>query len=225
MIAAGPIGRDPAQRLARNELSRAIYHQHSLPRTVERFVLTMLQRLFGAASQVTPGGWWTVVALVALAVAVGAAVVRLGPLARSARGAGPARDPGSRARTAQQLRDDSATSAAEGDYSTAILQRVRAIVASCEERGILVPDAGRTADELATQAGARFPGQRAGLAAAARLFDQIRYGDGVGTLDGYERLRDLDATLATRQPEPMTGQVATGARAAGARAAGAGATP
>ena len=221
MIATSPIGRDPAQRLARNELSRAIYHQHSL----ERFVLTKLEHIFGAASRVTPGGSWTVVALVALAVAAGAAVaVRLGPLARSARGAGPARDPGSRARTARQLRDDSAASAAEGDYSTAILQRLRAIVASCEERGILAPDAGRTADELATQAGGRFPGQRAALAAAARLFDQIRYGGGAGTLDGYERLRDLDATLAARQPEPLTAQAATGALAAGAPAAGAGAT-
>lgn len=222
MIAVGPIGRAPAQRLARDELSRAIYHQQSLPRAVMHFVLTLLQRFFGAAGQVTPGGWWTVVAMVALAVAAVAGVaVRLGPLARSARGAGPARGPGSRARTARQLRDTSAASAAEGDYSTAILQRLRAIVASCEERGILAPDAGRTADELATQAGARFPGQHAALAAAARLFDQIRYGDGVGTHDGYERLRDLDATLATLQPEPMTGQAATGARAAGARAAGA----
>lgn len=219
MITVGPIGRAPAQRLAREELSRAIYHQQSVPQAVMHFVLSLLQRIFGAAGQVTPGGWWTVVALVALAVAGGAAVaVRLGPLARSARGAGPARDPGSRARTARQLRDASAVSAAGGDYSTAILQRLRAIVASCEERGILAPDAGRTADELATQAGARFPGQRAALAAAARLFDQIRYGDGVGTLDGYERLRDLDATLAALQPEPTTGQAATGARAAGATA-------
>ncbi len=216
MIAAGPIGRDPAQRLARDELSRAIYHRQSLPQAVGHFALTLLQRFFDAVSQVTPGGWWTVVALVALAVAAGSAVaVRLGPLARSARGAGPARDPGSRAQTARQLRDASAASAAEGDYSTAILQRLRAIVASCEERGILAPDAGRTADELATQAGASFPGQRAGLAAAARLFDQIRYGDGAGTLDGYERLRDLDATLATLQPEPVSGQAASGARAAG----------
>ncbi len=216
MIAVGPINRDPAQRLARDELSRAIYHQQSLPRAVGHFVLTLLQRFFEAASQVTPGGWWTVVALVALAVAAGGAIaVRLGPLARSARGAGLARDPGSRAQTAWQLRDDSAASAAEGDYSTAILQRLRAIVASCEERGILAPDAGRTADELATQAGASFPGQRADLAAAARLFDQIRYGDGVGTPDGYERLRDLDATLVTVQPEPMSGPAVSGARAAG----------
>jgi hypothetical protein len=210
VIAAGPIGRDPAQRLARNELSRAIYHQQSLPQAVERFVLTLLRHLFGAASQATPGGWWTVVALVALAVAVGTAVaVRLGPLARSARGTGPARDPGSRGRTARQLRDASAASAAEGDYSTAILQRLRAIVASCEERGILAPDPGRTADELATQAGARFPGQRGGLAAAARLFDQIRYGDSDGTFDGYKRLRDLDAALTALRPEPVAGAEAT----------------
>lgn len=214
VIGAGPIGRDPAQRLARDELSRAIYHQQSLPQVVERFVATLLRRLFEDASQVTPGGWWTVVALAALAVAVGTAVaVRLGPLARSARRAGPARDPGSRGWTAQQLRDASAASAAEGDYSTAILQRLRAIVASCEERGILAPDAGRTADELATQASTRFPAHRAGLATAARLFDQIRYGDGHGTLDGYKRLLDLDVTLTALRPEPVAGQPAAGVAA------------
>ena len=62
--------------------------------------------------------------------------------------------------TARQLRDASAACAAEGDYSTAVLQRLRAIATSCEERGILVPDAGRTADELAMQAGALLPGPR-----------------------------------------------------------------
>lgn len=221
MIAVGPIGRAPAQRLARDELSRAIYHQHSLPQAVGHFVLSLLQHLFSAVSRAAPGGWWTVVALAALAAVAGAAVaVRVGPLARSARGAGPARDPGTRALTARELRDASAASAADGDYGNAILGRLRAIVASCEERGILAPDAGRTADELAAQAGARFPGHRAGLAAAARLFDQIRYGDGVGTLEGYERLRDLDAALAALQPEPVAGQQAAGARAVGLPAAG-----
>jgi hypothetical protein len=216
VIAAGPIGRDPAQRLARDELSRAIYHQQSLPQAVVHFVLTLLRRIFGAASQVTPGGGWTLVALVALMVIVGTAVaVRLGPLARSARGTDPARDLDSRGQTAKQLRDASAASAAAGDYSTAILERLRAIVASCEERGILAPDPGRTADELATQVGGRFPGQRGGLAAAARLFDQIRYGDSDGTFDGYKQLRDLDDTLTALRPEPVTGQVAAGTRAAG----------
>lgn len=214
VIAAGPIGRQPAQRLAREELSRAIYHQQSLSQLIERYLVAPLRHLFTGASDVTPGGWWTVVALAALVVvAVAAVVVRLGPIARSARAAGPARDPGSRSWTARQLRDAAAASAADGDYSTAILQRLRAIVAACEERGILAPDPGRTADELATQASARFPRQRADLAAAARLFDQIRYGDGDGTLDGYQRLSDLDAALTTLRPEPVAEQPAVEAGA------------
>lgn len=198
MIAAAPIGRDPARRLARRELSKAIYHQTSLPQEVIGAVERFLQRIFSGGSQVTPGGWWSLIALAALAVAVVAVIAsRVGPLAGSGRrGAQMAAADGARPLTARQLREQAAARAAEGDYSTAILQRLRAIALSCEERGILVPDAGRTADELAAQAGARFPGQVAGLAEAARLFDRIRYGYGTGTPAGYERLRDLDDALA-----------------------------
>jgi len=198
----GPIGRDAAERLARDELSKAIYHQpQSLPARVSHYIGQLLQRLFSAAASAAPGGWWTVVALAALVVvAVSVIAVRLGPLAKTARTTGRAWDPGPEAMTARQLRDASAASAADGDYSTAILQRVRAIVVSCAERGILTADAGRTADEVAAQAGERFPGQRGGLAAAAASFDQIRYGGGAGTRDGYERLCALDATLGTVAP-------------------------
>jgi Domain of unknown function (DUF4129) len=201
VIAAGPIGRNAAQRLARDELSKAIYHQPQpfLARIAD-FISALLDRLFAAASSAAPGGWWTIVALVALVVVPGSVIaLRVGPLARSARTAGPALDAASRAMTARELRDAAAASAAEGDYSTAILQRLRAVVASCEERGILSAGAGRTANEAAAQAGARFPGQRAELVAAARSFDRIRYGGGTGTRDGYERLCALDAALTTVQ--------------------------
>jgi hypothetical protein len=198
----GPIGRGAAQRLARDELSKAIYHHpESLPARIVHDLENLLSRLFGGAASASPGGWWTVVALAALLVAaVSVIAVRLGPLARSARSGGPAWDPGARAMTARELRDASAARAAEGDFSTAILQRVRAIVVSCEERGILTADAGRTADEIAARAGARFPAQRAALLDAARAFDQIRYGGEAGTRDGYERLCGLDAALASLQP-------------------------
>jgi hypothetical protein len=203
----GLIGRDAAQRLARDELSKAIYHQpQSLPARVAHSIEELLARLFSAAASATPGGWWTVVALAALVVAAGSVIaVRLGPVARSARTTGPAWDPGPGAMTARELRDASAASAADRDYSTAILQRVRAIVVSCEERGILTADAGRTANEVAAQAGERFPRQHAELAAAARSFDQIRYGGGAGTHDGYERLCALDAALATLRPMAAPG--------------------
>ena len=203
MITSGPIGRDAAQRLARHVLSKAIYHQpQSLPARIAHFIGELLHRLFSAAASATPGGWWTVVALAALVVAAGSVIaLRLGPLARSARTTGPAWDPGPLAMTARELRDASAASAADGDYSTAVLQRVRAIVVSCEERGILTADAGRTANEVAAQAGARFPGQHADLVAAARSFYRIRYGGGAGTREGYERLCALVAALGTLQPE------------------------
>jgi Domain of unknown function (DUF4129) len=201
VTSAGPIGRDPAQRLARQELSKPVYHQTSFLDGIRHAIEQLLARLFNGASQATPGGWWTLVALAAVLVAVIAVVVtRLGPLRASARAASPLRDPGSEPLTARQHRAGAEESAADGDYSAAILQRFRAIAVSLEERQVLAPDAGRTADELAAQAAARFPGHEEGLAGAAGQFDQVRYGDGTGTRDGYERLRDLDDALSKLAP-------------------------
>jgi hypothetical protein len=202
VIPAAPIGRDPAQRLARRELSKAIYHQTSVPREVLGAIERFLQRLFSGVNANAPGGWWSLVALAALVVVVIAVVVvGAGPFAGSGRrGAHAAGSAGTPPLTARQLRAAAAASAGEGDYSTAVLQRLRAIAVSCEERGILVPDAGRTADELAAQAGARFPAHTSDLLEAARVFDRIRYGYGAGTAAGYERLRDLDDALAAGTP-------------------------
>ncbi len=58
---------------------------------------------------------------------------------------------------------------------------------------MIPPRPGRTADELAAEAGAVLPGETAALGAAARLFDDVRYGGRAGSADGYQRLRDLDA--------------------------------
>ena len=65
--------------------------------------------------------------------------------------------------------------------------------------GFVTAEAGRTANEVAARVGARFPGHRADLAAAAQSFDDVRYGGGTGTRDGYERLCALDARLSAAQ--------------------------
>jgi hypothetical protein len=202
VIGAGPVGRVQAQRLAQHELSKPVYHHTSLLSRALNAVSGFLDRIFSDASQATPGGWWTLVALIAVIVAVIAViVVRLGPVAGSGRRRTSAlRDPDGRPRTARRLREESATAAAEGDYATAILQRLRAIATGCEERRVLVPDAGRTADEFAALAGARFPAHAAGLRVAVAEFDHVRYGGGSGTLDAYERLRTLDETLDRLSP-------------------------
>lgn len=213
---AGPwhgIGRQAARRLARAELSKRIYqHNPPLLRRIIDAVDHWLGRLFHAASTV-PGGWWGLIALLILLVMVTAVILyRIGPVARTRRrAAGAVR--GTHARTARELRDSAATLAASGDYSGAICETVRAIAAELDERMVLPPRAGRTADEFAAEASQALPPHAAGLHAAARLFDEVRYGYRAGSRQGYERLRELDTVIkasAARPPSPQLAGSTTG---------------
>jgi hypothetical protein len=197
---AGPIGRQAAQRLARQELSKAIYHPH------ESFLTWLnhqLDRLFNSASGAVPGGWWTLVALAAAAVLIAAFVfARVGPVASSRRQASTGLLGGARPMTAQQHRELAENLAQAGDYSGAVLEYVRAIAVGLEERAIILPGPGRTADEFAAEAGRLVPALAAELTAASQLFDDIRYGGRDGTRDGYELVRDLDH--AVREASPIS---------------------
>jgi hypothetical protein len=190
------VGRQAGQRLARAELSKAIYHpQPSLAQRAAHFVLEWLGRLF-RATQGLPGGWWGFVVLIALTVLLVAVVLaRTGPVARARRRRG---EPGatSLARTARDHRDAATRLADAGDYAAAICERVRAIAAELDERGVLTPRIGRTADEFAAEAGRALPPHAAGLLAAARLFDEVRYGRRPGTRRGYDRVSELDTRIA-----------------------------
>jgi len=188
-------GRRAGQRLARTELSKAIYHhQPSLTERVAHFLLTWLARLF-RATQGLPGGWWGFVALVVLAVVLVTAVLaRIGPVARAQRHRAGTNALGP-ARTAREHRDAAIGLAQAGDYAAAICERVRAIAAELDERGILMPRIGRTADEFAAEAGRALPPHAAGLLGAARLFDEVRYGQRPGTRPGYEQVADLDTRI------------------------------
>jgi hypothetical protein len=197
----GPwIGRQAAQRLARSELSKAVYHPH---RSFTQWLLgeigNLLSRLLAAGAAAVPGGWWTLAALAVAGVGVVATILtRVGPLTRSRRRV-PGALSGTAPLTAREHRQRAERLAAGGDHSAAILEYLRAIAADLEEQGILVPDPGRTADELSGEAGRLLPAHAAGLASAARLFDDVCYGGRDGTREGYEQLRDLDAAIR----EPM----------------------
>ena len=200
---APPIGRQTGQRLARDELAKAVYHPHqSFGQWLLSHAGSLLSRFFNGTSGVIPGGWWAMVALAALAVVVVAVILRrISPVARSRRTAAGALS-GHALLTAREHREQAERSAAEGDYSAAILEYLRAIAAGLEERGVLIPDLGRTADELAAEAGRLLPGHAAELTAAARLFDDVCYGEQLGRRAGCERLRDLAAAIASAAPRP-----------------------
>jgi hypothetical protein len=93
--------------------------------------------------------------------------------------------------------------AATGEWAEAIRERLRAIARSLEERVILEPRPGRTADELALEAGSALPEQAGELVLGVRVFDDVWYGDRPGTAEGYERLKRLDERLQAAKPRPL----------------------
>jgi hypothetical protein len=207
----GPlVSRATGQWLARTELSRGIYHPgESLSQRISNWINHLLNTNVAAA----PGGWWSIVALVALVVIVASVVLyRVGPLARS-RSAGTGPLLSGSGQSARDHRERARRLAAERDFTGAIIESMRAIAVELEERGFVPPRAGRTAAELAAEARTALPGYAARLAAAARLFDDVRYGGRDGTAAGCQQLRDLDAAVHAARPaaaEQVTPQQVAG---------------
>lgn len=202
-------GRGTGQELARHELARSIYQ----PSLVQR-IMNWISDFMSSAAQAVPGG---PVMLALLAAGVIALVVVVVVIARPSRSRGhrlpaPIAD---KPRTAREHRQDAERHAAAGDFSLAIIERVRAVAAELEEREVVGPRPGRTADELAAEAGRRLPAQAASLRSVARMFDEVRYGDRPGTADGYAAVCRIDSQISSARPVPTgTGPQfsATGAR-------------
>jgi hypothetical protein len=191
------IGRQAAQRLARHELAKLA----ALPLWYR--ILQDIGQLFGYAGSSVPAGWFGLIALAVLAfvlVIVIVAWVRPARRKRAATGAVL----GGLARTAREYREQAARLAANRDYGQAIIEGVRAIAAELDERAILLPRPGRTANELAAEAGAELPALATDLRLVTRLFDDVRYGGRPGTQAGYELVTRVDAQARTAVPHPAT---------------------
>jgi hypothetical protein len=184
----GPlIGRRRAQILARRELGKV---------SIWARILHDIEQLFNRSANTVPGGWFGLVVFgVIIAVLVIAILTWTRPAAgRRIRGRSVL---SGKARMAEDYRRSATRFAEAGDYSQAIVEGVRAIAAELEERGILRPRPGRTADELAVEAAGELPELAADLRAVARLFDDVRYGDRPGTEAGYELLCGVDRRVRT----------------------------
>lgn len=109
------------------------------------------------------------------------------------------------ARTAAQMRTAADAAAASGDWNTATVERFRAVVRALEERVIIEPRPGRTAQEAAADSGVRLPAQAAGLRSGADVFDGVEYGDRVATPQDDADLRALDAEVTKARPVAPSG--------------------
>ncbi|HSN07014.1 MAG TPA: DUF4129 domain-containing protein [Candidatus Angelobacter sp.] len=195
------LGRDEAQRLARLELAKPVYTGDGEPWTQRalRWLLDRIASMIDAVGGSSPLGWFGLLGIAAL---VGIVVVvvrrRTGRLSR-----GPGRERtllDGTDRSAADLRGDAERYASSGAWAEAVRARLRAIVRDLEERGLLDPRPGRTADEVARDAGVALPGAAAELRAGARLFDDVWYGGRPAGPETYARLVAVDAAVAAARP-------------------------
>lgn len=186
-------GRDEAREAAQRELSRRAYGEAQPPwfERLLRWVFEGLDELLARASGRVPGGGWGLLALVLLVLGLVAVVlVRLRPAARRAGlpelfGAGQTLTAAGHRELAQRAAD-------RGDWADAVRERLRAVVRELEARGVVDPRPGRTADEVAGEAGRVVPDLAGPLAQGARLFDEVWYGGRAADSSTYRVLVELD---------------------------------
>ena len=82
-----------------------------------------------------------------------------------------------------------------GDWQEAIRERFRAVIAVLDEQSLLPERKDRTADEAARDAGELLPEHAAALLDAARAFDEVEYGDYLGTPEGYAVIGTVDEAI------------------------------
>lgn len=195
------IPRDPAREAAERELSKPMYHENdpSLAQRALDAFWDWIDKLFGAASTATPGGALGLVVIVLAVLAVlGALWWRLGTPHRAPTSAPALFD--DRPRSAAEHRASAEAHATQGHWNQAVQERMRAMVRSLEERALLDPRPGRTADEAAAEAARTLPSHADRLRAAARDFDDVTYGGRAAEPRTYHRLTELDHDLERTKP-------------------------
>ncbi|MFF8672119.1 DUF4129 domain-containing protein [Streptomyces sp. NPDC015242] len=204
------VPRDPAREAARRELSKRMYHEDDpslFQRALDAF-WDWLGGLFDAASTATPGGTLGLVVIIVAVVAVLAALWwRLGTPRRQPTSSAALFD--DRPRSAADHRAAAEAHAAQGHWTQAVQERMRALVRALEERALLDVRPGRTADEAAAEAGRALPAHTDRLRAAARDFDDVTYGGRSATEQAYHRVAELDRDLERAKPQLATSSAST----------------
>ncbi|WP_329564618.1 DUF4129 domain-containing protein [Kitasatospora sp. NBC_01266] len=198
--------RDAAREAAREELLKPEYHRQdpSLLQRISSWLWGQLDHLLGRLGSTATSGTTGLILFLVIALLIGAALWwRLGRPGRSATSATTLFG-ADRPRTADQHRSAAQRHAAEGDFAGAVREQMRALVRSLEERALLDQRPGRTADEAAAEAGHQLPQHAAALREAARLFDDIAFGERAADQAAYRQLADLDQALRQTRPAALS---------------------
>jgi hypothetical protein len=188
------IDRDAAHEAAQRELGKPIYPKASLTDRIYDWIEELLYKIAVEGSSL-PGGWFTLTVLLLLvAVAVVVAVRIARRTMRTNRG-GRYGLFGEHELSSAEHRATAEQCATAGNWAAAIRHRLRAVARQLEETAVLDPVPGRTATELARDAGRALPNLASELSGAANAFNDVTYGELPGTESAYRMVTDLDDHL------------------------------
>ncbi len=188
------IDSDAAHDAAQRELQKPIYPKPSLTERLIEWINELVYRLADAGARL-PGGWFTLSVLLILLVVAIVVVIRIARRTmRTNRGGGFALF-GEHELSAAEHRATAEQYAAAGNWAAAIRHRLRAVARQLEDAGVLDAIPGRTATELARDAGKALPTLSAELTQAAISFNDVTYGERPGTESAYRMIADLDDHL------------------------------
>ncbi|MGV0624952.1 DUF4129 domain-containing protein [Mycolicibacter minnesotensis] len=192
---------ETARAAAERELAKPIYHESGITRQILDYIDTLLRYVAVKGAEI-PGGWFTISVLVLLLLTAVVGAIRLGRrMLVDRRSAAPLF--GATQLSAEGHRDSAQLHAASGDWVAAIRHRLRAVARQLEETGVLRPTAGRTATELARDAGAALPALAGDLARAAETFNDVSYGELPATAEGYRIVAELDDQVRALTQAPL----------------------
>lgn len=207
--------RATARRWAVEELTDPVYAR-AQPNLLQQAMAWLLDRLDDLLD--TAGGAGSgiglVVGLALLVVVVVLALLVAGPVRRRAgrRRSSTGGVFGATVMTASQHRAAAERAAAEGRWGPAVQERFRGTARALEERVVLDVRPGRTADEVAAEAGVALPDAAAPLTRAARAFDDVTYGGRPGDQAGYTACVEADEAVGRSRAAGLLATVGRGQR-------------
>ncbi len=192
--------REGAAQAAHDELSKRIYQQ-AQPSVTQRIFSAVLRWIADAYHRIvnaTPGGAVGLLIIVAAVAGLVVVLLRRRGVSARVRRSGDSGLELAPEQTSGELRAEADAMAAAGDWAGAVRARLRAVVRSLEEKGILDPRPGRTAAEVAAEAGGERPELREPLWKGALTFGEIWYGHRTATPADDRVMRELDAAVSRR---------------------------
>lgn len=189
-----------------DELSKTVY-QDAKPGLLERLLTTIGQWLADVLRNVTavdPDLGVVLIGFGAIAVIL-LAVWLIRPRRNARTRELPGIFDGTTVHTAAEHRAHAAAAAGNGRYDDGLTEILRAVIVSAEERGVLDPAPGRTADEVSALLQSVFPGRRSGIGWLTSRFNEVRYGNGSAGAGDYGRAAALEEALQGEHPQRHRG--------------------